>query len=132
MNGQIKIGKQGSLKITPNGKYLGSIINAEGYMDDEEKNRISQAQKAMHQLNNIWRSNELPRDLKVHIFATMVRTVLTYALEAHILTYTQLQRFEAAQIIMLRRAVRTPAHIDKSNNTKIRTRTGIHSITSTL
>ena len=62
----------------------------------------------------------------------MVGMVLTYALDAHVLTHTQLQRIESAQTVMIRRASRAPAHIDKENNTKLRTRTNVHSLTSTL
>ena len=60
MNGKFKLGKHGNPKVIPSGKYLGAIINADGYMDDEVKHRIAQAQKAMKHLNLIWRSEELP------------------------------------------------------------------------
>ena len=113
MNGKIKLGPFGNLKIAPTGKYLGVMMNPDGYMDDEVQHRISQAQKAMQCLNNIWKSRELPVEVKIGIFNTMVRTVLTYALDAHVLTHTQLQRLESAQTVMIRRATRTPAHIDK-------------------
>ena len=62
----------------------------------------------------------------------MIRTVLTYALDAHAFTHTQVQRLETEQIVMIRRAIRTPAHIDKENNTKLREGADVYSLSSTL
>ena len=94
-------------------------------MDDEVTHRIAQAQKAMHKLNNIWRSRELSVEVKMKIFTTMIRSVLTYALDAHVLTHTQMQRLEAAHTLLIRRAIRRPAHIDKENSTTLRTRVNV-------
>ena len=110
-------GNSENIKVLPEGQNLGTIIKVDGYMDSEVTNRITQAQTAMHHLNT-WRSRELETNCKPQVFNTLVRTVLTYALEAHVLTYTQLGR-----------VTRTPARIDKEHNVNLPTRKNIHSVT---
>ena len=66
------------------------------------------------------------------IFRSMVCTVLMYALDAHVLTFTQTQRLEAAHTRMLRRIARSPSHLEKEHNCKLRHRLMVFSVSSVL
>lgn len=109
--GKIKLARFGNINITKSSKYLGAIITTDGNANEEITSIIHNAQNAMQRLGNIWRSHELPMEMRIIIFTTMVVSVLTYALEAHVLTYTQTQRLAASFNRMLRRVARSPAHI---------------------
>jgi len=132
LDGKLKVGPFGNIKIVYANKYLGVVLNADGDMNEEVTCRILQAHNAMQRLSKIWQTHEMTRDMKVQVFTVMVKPILTYALEAHVLTFTQLQRLEAAHTRMLRRVARAPAHIDKESNMNLRSRLNIHSLSTTL
>ena len=101
-------------------------------MNEEVSQRIAQAQQAMHRLGKIWRTREMGLEQKIRIFKSMVSSILMYALEAHALTFTQVQRLEAAHTRMLRRIARSPSHLEKEHNSTLRQRLKVHSVDSSL
>ena len=62
-------------------KYLGSIITKDGGADADVKSRIQKARQSFGALNNVWRSSQISRNLKIKIFKTNVLSVLLYGCE---------------------------------------------------
>ncbi|VDP33601.1 unnamed protein product [Schistosoma curassoni] len=68
--------------------YLGSIIDEGGGSNADVKARIGIAKKAFLQLKDRWTSKQLSTNIKVTIFNTNVKTVLSYGAKTSITTTT--------------------------------------------
>jgi hypothetical protein len=61
--------------------YLGSIISKNSSSDDDIITRIQKARQAFGQLNAVWNSSQLSRNLKLKLFKTNVLPVMLYGSE---------------------------------------------------
>jgi hypothetical protein len=57
-------------------QYLGSLVKIDGGAEEDVKNRISKANIAFSQLNNIWTAGYLSLKTKIRIFESNVKSVL--------------------------------------------------------
>lgn len=57
-----------SLEEVESFTYLGSVADKLGGTDADVKVRIGKARAAFHQLRNVWRSSDLPLNIKVRFF----------------------------------------------------------------
>jgi hypothetical protein len=57
-------------------QYLGSSVKIDGGAEEDVKNRISKANSAFSQLNNIWGAGYLSLKTKIRIFVSNVKSVL--------------------------------------------------------
>ena len=123
LNGSITLDDGRCVKIAKSTKYLGVKIG--GHLDsinDEIALRISKAGEAMGRLTKFWCSKLLPLSQKLKLYYSLVRSIMTYGLEARLLTVSQLSRLEAAQTRHLRRIGESPAHIEHESNEALRER----------
>ena len=70
-----------SIKETENFCYIGSILAKDGVVDLDVNSRIQKARQAFISLNNIWKSTQLTRNLKLRFFKTNCISVLLYGCE---------------------------------------------------
>jgi hypothetical protein len=56
--------------------YLGSVIDQQGEADVDVKTRTNKARVAFIQLNNTWRSTDLPLTTNIHLFNSNVKSKL--------------------------------------------------------
>src|SRR6202012_2179466 len=77
-----------SIKETESFCYLGSILASDGGADHDVKSRIQKARQAFISLNNIWKSTQLTRNLKLRFFKTNCISVLLYGCETCKMTST--------------------------------------------
>ena len=89
-NKAMKINSKIKIKLEVNGniiektekfQYLGSLVKIDGGAEEDVKNRISKANIAFSQLNNIWRAGYLSLKTKIRIFESNVKSVLLYGCE---------------------------------------------------
>ena len=122
LNGSILLDDGRCVKIAKSTKYLGVRIG--GHLDsiNDDTARISKAGEAMGRLSKFWRSKTLPLSQKIKLYSSLVRSIMTYGLEARLLTTSQLSRLEAAQTRHLRRIGESPAHIEHESNESLRER----------
>ena len=62
-------------------QYLGSVFTADGGADEDVENRLLKAKQAFAALRNIWRANQISRNVKLKFFRTNVLSVLLYGCE---------------------------------------------------
>ena len=86
--------------------YLGSVVDKLGGTDADVKVRIGKARAAFHQLRNVWKSSELPRNTKIRIFNSMVKPVLLYGAETWRTTVTIMKKIQTFINSCLRRILR--------------------------
>lgn len=80
-----------------NFKYLGSLITDDNNMRDEINMRISAGNRSYFALQKVFRSRGLSRNLKLRIYRTVVRPVVTYGSETWTMTSVEeelLRRWE--------------------------------------
>lgn len=86
--------------------YLGSVVDKLGGTDADVKVPIGKARAAFHQLKNFWGSSELPRNIKIRIFNSMVKPVLLYGAETWRTTVTTMKKIQSFIYTCLRRILR--------------------------
>lgn len=80
-----------------NFKYLGSLITTDNNKSDEIKARIAAGNRSYYALLKIFKSRSLSRNLKIKVYRSVVKPVVTYGSEAWTLTVTDeelLRRWE--------------------------------------
>ncbi|VDP27629.1 unnamed protein product [Schistosoma mattheei] len=86
----LKYNPQNTSKITLDGvaleqvenfTYLGNIIDEQGGIDVDAKERIDKSRTVFLQLKNIWNSRQQPTNIKIRIFNKNVKTDLLYELK---------------------------------------------------
>ena len=133
MNGVITLDDGRVVRIAQSTKYLGVKIG--GHLDSVNEEigiRIKRANEAMGRLVKFWRSRTLPLSNKITLYNSLVRTLLTYGMEARVLATSQISRLESAQTRHLRRIGESPAHIEHESNELLRARLKSPSIESWL
>lgn len=95
-----------SLEEVESFTYLGSIVDKLGGTDSNTKVQIGKARAAFHQLRNVWGSSDLPLNIKVRIFNSMVKPVLLYRAETWRTTMTTLKTIQIFNNTCLRKILR--------------------------
>ena len=121
------------VKVVIKATYLGVEIGGpQDGAQQEVSHRIKKANEAMSRLSQIWRLSPLPLQKKIHLYNSLVLSILTYAAEFRQWSTAQLERLEAVHMRHLRRISRSPSHIDHESNANLRERIGVPSLTSQL
>ena len=90
------------LKKTDNFTYLGSKVTSNNLMEEEVNNRIAKFTKNLIALYPLLKEKEIPKDVKVCIYTTILRPVLLYGSETWTLTTKLKSRIQATEMRVLR------------------------------
>ena len=121
------------VRVVIKATYLGVEIGGpQDGAQQEVSHRIRKANEAMNRLSPIWRLPPLSLQKKIHLYNSLVLSILTYAAEFRQWSTAQLERLEAVHMRHLRRIARSPAHVDHESNSNLRERIGVPSLTSQL
>ena len=71
-----------NIKEVDSFKYLGTIISKTGSLELEFTERIKKANQVMGMLSKVWKSRRLTIQIKIRLYMTLVRSVLTYGRES--------------------------------------------------
>ena len=96
-NIEIKV-KGSTLGKVPDFKYLGSIKSADGTCTKDIKARIAMGKSKMTELNNIWKDQSIPYQLKVKLLKCLIWPVVMYGCEAWTLIKEDENKLEAAEM----------------------------------
>ena len=121
------------VRVVVKATYLGVEIGGpQDAAQQEVTHRIKKANEAMSRLAQIWRQPAITLQKKIHLYNSLVLSILTYATEYRQWSTAQLERLEAVHMRHLRRISRSPAHIDHESNANLRERIGVPSLTTQL
>ena len=90
------------LEKTDNFTYLGSKITSNNLMEEEVNNRITKFTRNLIALYPLMKEKEIPKDVKVCIYTTVLRPVLLYGSETWTLTSKLKSRIQATEMRVLR------------------------------
>ena len=90
------------LNKTNNFRYLGSKLTSTNIMEEEVNNRIANFSKNLIALYPLMKEKEIPRDVKVCIYTTVLRPVLLYGSETWTLTTILTSKIQATEMRVLR------------------------------
>ena len=91
------------LEIVKSFKYLGSTISHDDIIEQEISLRIASATRCAWSLNGTFKSRQLSKVTKTHIYATIIRPILIYGSETWRLTKLQESRISVFERSVLRR-----------------------------
>ena len=83
-------------------KYLGSIIHQKGDIDEDINQRIKVGWKKQKYASGVLCDKRMPVGLKGKVYRTVVRPAVLYGSECWLIKKTQVQRFMAAELRMIR------------------------------
>ena len=115
------------LRCVDSFNYLGMLITAGGEMMDEIENRINKYSANVGQLYPILRERNIPRDVKVVIFTTILRPILLYGAESWTLTTKTRSKLVAAEMRVLH-MIRGVSRMDRMRNADIRKDLGVEAL----
>jgi len=75
--------------------YLGSKQTSDGYCRSEIMRRIGLASAVMSSLRSVWNNRQLCVDTKVHVYRSLVQSVLLYGSETWTLLASDIKKLEA-------------------------------------
>lgn len=84
-------------------KYLGVVIERNPGNDEEIQARLMAGNKCIHALKRVFNSKTTSRSLKIRIYKTVVRPIVTFASELWILRQTDIKLIEVWERKMLRK-----------------------------
>ncbi|XP_063532819.1 uncharacterized protein LOC134743355 [Cydia strobilella] len=90
-----------SLPVCPDFRYLGSLIQGDGRIDRDVKNRINAGWIKWRQVSGTTCDPRMPLKLKGKIYRTIVRPVVMYGSECWAMKVTDERRVHAAEMRML-------------------------------
>ncbi|KAI8484820.1 hypothetical protein Bbelb_374170 [Branchiostoma belcheri] len=82
--------------------YLGSTVNNAATIDTEINNRIAKFSKNTGALYPLLRDRNIPTDVRVHIYTSILKPILTYGCETWTLTERRRSILQAAEMRVLR------------------------------
>jgi len=62
-------------------KYLGAMVNSDNSIEEEIKEMIAAGNKAYHVHKKLFTSKLISRNVKIHLYNTLIHPVVTYASE---------------------------------------------------
>src|SRR5215510_8052064 len=86
--------------------YLGTKIDQLGDNKTEINYRISQTRKAINSLNSIWWHKNITKNRKLHIYQTIIQSILMYGVEVWQIPTRQINKILATEMDVLRRSAR--------------------------
>lgn len=78
--------------------YLGSTVDRLDGTDADVKVKIGKARGAFNQLENVWGSSDLPININVRIFNSIVKPILLYGAETWRTTVATMKRCRCEEI----------------------------------
>ena len=96
--------------------FLGSKITADGDCSHEVKRRLLLGSKVMTNLDNIFKSRDIPLPTKVRLVKAMVFPVVMYGCESLTVMKAERQRIDAFELWYWRRVLRVPWAAKRSNS----------------
>ncbi|KAI8478919.1 hypothetical protein Bbelb_433480 [Branchiostoma belcheri] len=82
--------------------YLGSTVNNAATIDTEINNRIAKFSKNTGALYPLLRDRNIPTEVRVHIYTSILKPILTYGCETWTLTERRRSILQAAEMRVLR------------------------------
>jgi hypothetical protein len=129
MGKEVCIDGMGPVKLSKKVTYLGTQIGiSTTVVGDAVSARITMASAAMARLRRVWTQRGIPIVKKLHLYESLVTSILLYGVDAHNLTNAHLQRIEAVQTRHLRRLGESPAHLTRESNEDLRKRLNFASV----
>lgn len=108
-------------------KYLGVIMDGQGRMDDELKERIGKFSQNVGMLYPLLKGKEIPTEIKALIYKTILRPILLYGSECWAMNTVHKSRLEAAEMRVLR-VIRGISLRDRVRSERIRTDLGVEPV----
>ena len=99
--GSIKMDGE-DLKKVQKFKYLGSIVNAKGNLDDEVRHRVQAGWNNWRSASGVLCDKKIPLRLKGKFHRTVIRPAMLYGTETASLKKTEEKRMDVAEMRMLR------------------------------
>jgi len=93
---------QNNYETTDGFTYLGCRINSENDISDEIQSRIASGNKSFYGLRKMFFSKTLSRKLKIKLYQTLVRPIVTYGSETWYMTQTNERRLGGFEKKILR------------------------------
>ena len=104
--------------------YLGTKIDQLGDNTTEINYRISQTRKAINSLNSIWWHKNITKNRKLHIYQTIIQSILMYGVEVWQIPTRQINKILATEMDVLRRAARK-SRMEKLKNGRVKEIMGV-------
>jgi hypothetical protein len=73
-------------------KYLGAMVNTDSSVEEEIKERIAAGNRAYHVHKKLFTSKLISRNVKLHLYDTLIRPILTYAAETWVLKESMIKK----------------------------------------
>ncbi|KAJ4427041.1 hypothetical protein ANN_26840 [Periplaneta americana] len=100
--------------------YLGAKITSDGCLKEEVRDQVNKAAAVSGYLNSyIWKNKYLRRETKIRIYKTVVRPIMTYAVETRSDTTKTKQMMNVTEMKVLRN-ITGKTKLDRIQNTGIR------------
>ena len=97
-------------------KYLGSWKSSDGDCGFDVRTRIGMAKDRMLQLTNVWKDNNVSRQLKLRLMYALVWSVLLYGAESWTLRKADEKRIDSMEMWCYRRLLRVSWMERRSND----------------
>ena len=120
-----------TLKETENFTYLGSKLTSDNLIEEEVNNRITKFTKNVNCLYPLLKEKDIPKDVKVLIYTTILRPVLLYGSETWTLTTKLKSKVQATEMRILR-LIYGVTRRDRIRNDSIRAALKVTSILSII
>jgi len=108
-------------------KYLGTTLSEEGGSEMAVRARITAAWNKWRQCSGVLYDRKMPRKLKVKIYNTVIRPVLTYGAETWVMRKKEERLIQSTEMRMLRR-IKGITKRDREKNENIRRELGVPNI----
>ena len=112
------------LKQVDNFIYLGGKISQKGSCTEDIKHRIGKALGAVQILNDIWTSKDISTATKIHLYQTLILSILMYGSETWTIKKEDENRLLVFEMACLRKIMGV-SRLDKIRNTTIRKTVGL-------
>ena len=99
----IKDNKGTTLKQVETFKYLGTTFNQKGGSEEAIRARVRAAWAKWREITGVINDKKIPRKLKIRLYETVIRPVLTYGAECWVMGRKEEQILETTEMRMLRR-----------------------------